>query len=82
MVFIRLTIKVLPREQLPTASSSFSIRSILRDRNKEDVDKNGNGAAGKPVSFLIPLHNPEEVTLGALAGMIQEKWKKLRPDAE
>ncbi|KAL1961674.1 hypothetical protein VTN77DRAFT_1349 [Rasamsonia byssochlamydoides] len=82
MVFIRLTIKVLPREQLPTTSSSFSIRSILGDRNKEDADKNGNGAAGKPVSFLIPLRNPEEVTLGALAGMIQEKWKKLRPDAE
>jgi hypothetical protein len=81
MVFIRLTVKILPREQLPS-TSSFSIRSLLGDRNKDDADKNGNGAAGKPVSFLIPLQDPDDVTLGALAGMIQEKWKKLRPEAE
>lgn len=77
MVLLRLTVKVLPREQLPSASATF-FRSILRDR-KEDVD---NSAAGKPATFLLVLRNPEEVTLGGLAGMIQQKWRKLRPDAE
>jgi len=76
MVFLRLTVKVLPREQLPSTSSTF-LRSILGDR-KDDAD----ASAAKPATFLLVLRNPEEVTLGGLAGMIQEKWKKLRPDAE
>ncbi|KAL2004742.1 hypothetical protein VTN00DRAFT_3270 [Thermoascus crustaceus] len=77
MVLLRLTVKVLPREQLPSASATF-FRSILGDR-KEDAD---TSAAGKPATFLLVLRNPEEVTLGGLAGMIQQKWRKLRPDAE
>ena len=32
-----------------------------------------------PVSFLLVLNRPQEVTLHKLASMIQEKWIKLRP---
>ncbi|KAJ9323604.1 hypothetical protein DTO027B5_4545 [Paecilomyces variotii] len=80
MVFLRLTVKILPREQIQPALSLF--RSLLPER-KDDSDRNGNGGAnGKPASFLLVLEHPDEVTLGGLAGMIQAKWKKLRPDAE
>jgi hypothetical protein len=83
MVFLRLTVKILPREQLVTTSSSSSIRSTLSDPSrKEEADSNGNDAAGKAASFLLVLQNPEEVTLGSLARMILEKWTKLRPEAE
>jgi hypothetical protein len=80
MVFLRLTVKILPRDHLAITPSSSSIRSILSDPSKEDADSS-NDAAGKAVSFLLVLQNSEEVTLGSLAGMIQEKWKKLRPEA-
>ncbi|KAL1874195.1 bifunctional endoribonuclease/protein kinase ire1 [Paecilomyces lecythidis] len=81
MVFLRLTVKILPREQIQSTSSSL-FRSFLPER-KDDSDKNGNGGAnGKVASFLLVLERPEEVTLGGLAGMIQAKWRKLRPDAE
>lgn len=80
MVFLRLTVRILPRDQVAITPSS-SIRSILSDPSgKEDADSS-NDAAGKAVSFLLVLQNSEEVTLGSLAGMIQEKWKKLRPEA-
>ncbi|KAJ9295960.1 hypothetical protein DTO271G3_5535 [Paecilomyces variotii] len=80
MVFLRLTVKILPREQIQPALSLF--RSLLPER-KDDSDKNGNGGTnGKPASFLLVLEHPDQVTLGGLAGMIQAKWKKLRPDAE
>jgi hypothetical protein len=80
MVFLRLTVNILPREQIQSAPSIF--RSFLPER-KDDSDKNGNGGAnGKPASFLLVLEHPDEVTLGGLAGMIQAKWKKLRPEAE
>ncbi|KAL2852963.1 hypothetical protein BJX68DRAFT_233633 [Aspergillus pseudodeflectus] len=80
MVFLRLTVKVYPRDQAPP-SSTFSFRSILGDR--DDSSRNGSSAAsGKPASFLIVLEHPEDVTLGGLAGMIKSKWEKLRPLAD
>ncbi|ODM15383.1 hypothetical protein SI65_09324 [Aspergillus cristatus] len=80
MVFLRLTVKIYPPEQIQS-SSSFSFRSILSSDN--DAGRNSSGApAGKPASFLLVLENPEDVTLGGLAKMIQAKWTKLRPNAE
>ncbi|KAL2802229.1 hypothetical protein BJX63DRAFT_415611 [Aspergillus granulosus] len=82
MVFLRLTIKVYPRDQVP-ASNTFSLRSFLGDRDRDDSSRSASGsAAGKPASFLIVLEKPEEVTLGGLAGMIKDKWEKLRPLAD
>lgn len=82
MVLLRLSVLVYPREQLP-ASSSFSFRSILGDRDREGSNQSGsNNGALKPAGFLLILDNSEEVTLGGLAGMIQAKWKKLRPNVE
>ncbi|RLL96320.1 hypothetical protein CFD26_106325 [Aspergillus turcosus] len=81
MVFLRLTVKVYPREQTQS-SSSFSIRSFLGDRDRDASSQNSGPTAGKPASFLLVLENPEEVTMGGLAGMIREKWAKLRPSAE
>lgn len=54
MVFLRLTVKVYPRN--PNAPRT-----------------------GSPASFLLPVENPEDTSLGGLASLIQEKWKKLRP---
>ncbi|KAL2868781.1 uncharacterized protein BJX67DRAFT_37145 [Aspergillus lucknowensis] len=82
MVFLRLTVKVYPRDQT-RAPNSFSFRSLLGDRERDDTNRNSSAAApGKPASFLIVLERPEDVTLGGLAGMIKEKWAKLRPAAE
>jgi hypothetical protein len=36
----------------------------------------------KPGIFLLVLDKPEDVTLGGLAGMIQDHWTKLHPDLE
>jgi hypothetical protein len=74
MVFLRLTVKVYPREQL---SAAFTPASSLG----EGAGRKGHGIATKPVSFLMVLQRPEEVTLAILAGLIQEKWLKLRPNA-
>lgn len=84
MVFLRLTVKIFPREQ-QSSSSSFSLRSILGDRgsDREDATRASNAtSAGKPASFLLVLTKPQDVSLGALAGMIRDKWVKLRPSAE
>ncbi|KAL4884458.1 glycosyl hydrolase family 76-domain-containing protein [Aspergillus karnatakaensis] len=73
---------VFPRDQAPP-SNSFSFRSLLGDRERDDASRTSSGtASGKPASFLIVLENPDDVTLGGLAGMIREKWRKLRPGAE
>ncbi|KAL6237138.1 hypothetical protein BDW75DRAFT_91695 [Aspergillus navahoensis] len=82
MVFLRLTVKVYPRDQ-SQPSNSFSFRSLLGDRERDDDNRASSGTAtGKPASFLIVLENPEDVTLGGLAGMIRAKWRKLRPGVE
>lgn len=74
MVFLRLTIKVLPRERLSNGTS------IERDK---DAGAGVNGVpSGKTITFLVPVADPEHVTLGALAGLIQNKWSQLRPNAE
>ncbi|KAL4941694.1 glycosyl hydrolase family 76-domain-containing protein [Aspergillus oleicola] len=82
MVFLRLTVKVYPRDQAPP-SNTFSFRSLLGDRERDDVSRTSSSTTvGKPASFLIVLENSEDVTLGGLAGMIREKWRKLRPNVE
>ncbi|PKY04686.1 hypothetical protein P168DRAFT_326488 [Aspergillus campestris IBT 28561] len=78
MVFLRLTVKVYPREQTQSSGSFF--RHLIGERDNNDSA--ANGAAKKPASFLLVLPDPEEITLGGLAGRIQEKWRKLRPEAE
>ncbi|KKZ65106.1 hypothetical protein EMCG_01346 [[Emmonsia] crescens] len=67
MVLLRLTVKVFPREQLGQPSTP-------------DSGVNDN-AAHKAMTFLMVLWKPEQVKLGKLAYMIQEKWKRLKPDA-
>lgn len=84
MVFLRLSIKVFPREQL--APSSSSGWSLLGGR-KSNTDDSSQGSAAstvlkKPGVFLLVLEHPEEVSLGGLAGMIQEHWAKLHPELE
>lgn len=81
-MLLRLSVLVYPRDQLQS-SSSFSFRSILGDRDRESSTQSGSNTGGmKPAGFLLILDNSEEVTLGGLAGMIQAKWKKLRPNVE
>lgn len=72
MVFLRLTVKVLPRE-LPKPAWQ---------RNGDTDNAADDTPVGKTITFLVPVPDPESVSLGALAGLIQEKWKKLRPTAE
>jgi hypothetical protein len=71
MVFLRLTVKVLPREGHP---------STISDHDTNGVTENG-ATPGKPITFLVPVENPEEVTLGGFAGLIQDMWFRLRPHA-
>jgi hypothetical protein len=86
MVFLRLSIKVFPREQLSTNSSSVWDRISLGGR-KSTADDSSQGstpsaALKKPGVFLLVLKKPEDVSLGGLAGMIQEHWAKLHPELE
>ncbi|KNG87104.1 conserved serine-rich protein [Aspergillus nomiae NRRL 13137] len=68
MVFIRLIVKVYPREQLS--------RPFPTPKRKPTEPET------KPASFLLAIPNPEAITLGQLAGLIRSKWTKLRPNAE
>ncbi|OGM42826.1 conserved serine-rich protein [Aspergillus bombycis] len=68
MVFIRLIVKVYPREQL--------------SRPFPTPNRKPTEPETKPASFLLALPNPEAITLGQLAGLIRSKWTKLRPNAE
>lgn len=65
MVLLRLTIKVPPRERLNVGSPSLS--------------DDGNAGSGGGTKFLLVVPDPEKITVGMLAGMIQTQWKKLRP---
>lgn len=86
MVFLRLTVKIYPRDQLPTNTSSNWARGFLGG-SKAQSDDSSQGAATsatakRPGVFLLPIEKPEEIKLGALAGLIQEKWSALHPDLE
>jgi hypothetical protein len=59
MVFLRLTVKIYPTEQLPTSAEPI-----------------------KPGVFLLPIEDPETLSLGGLASQIQERWSYLHPDLE
>ncbi|CAI7651120.1 unnamed protein product [Penicillium glandicola] len=84
MVFLRLSIKVFPREQL--SSNSGSGWTFLGTRKATNDDSSQGSAVSttlkKPGVFLLVLEHPEEVSLGGLAGMIQEHWAKLHPELE
>jgi hypothetical protein len=86
MVFLRLSIKVFPREQLSSSSSSSWGRTLLGARKTTNDDSSQGSAVSttlkKPGVFLLVLEHPEEVSLGGLAGMIQEHWAKLHPELE
>lgn len=86
MVFLRLSIKVYPREQLSSNSSSSWGRTFLGARKTTNDDSSQGSAVSttlkKPGVFLLVLEHPEEVSLGGLAGMIQEKWANLHPELE
>ncbi|OQE25615.1 hypothetical protein PENFLA_c008G10683 [Penicillium flavigenum] len=86
MVFLRLSIKVFPREQLSSSSSSSWGRTFLGARKTTNDDSSQGSAVSttlkKPGVFLLVLEHPEEVSLGGLAGMIQEHWAKLHPELE
>ncbi|KAJ5502581.1 hypothetical protein N7463_005455 [Penicillium fimorum] len=86
MVFLRLSVKVYPREQLSSSSSSSWGRTLLGARKSTNDDSSqGSGVSTtmkKPGVFLLVLEHPEEVSLGGLAGMIQEHWGKLHPELE
>ncbi|KAG5288313.1 hypothetical protein I7I48_10518 [Histoplasma ohiense] len=66
MVLLRLTVKVFPPEPLRQQSTP--------DTTEVDGGRNS-------INFLLVVRNPEEVTLGRLAYMIQNKWAILKPDA-
>ncbi|KAE8383738.1 hypothetical protein BDV26DRAFT_224 [Aspergillus bertholletiae] len=73
MVFLRLIVKVYPREQLS--------RPLPTPTNKKQPNVNHEPET-KPASFLLALPNPDTTSLGQLAGLIHAKWAKLRPNAE
>ncbi|KAB8224926.1 hypothetical protein BDV33DRAFT_136225 [Aspergillus novoparasiticus] len=72
MVFIRLIVKVYPREQLARPYPTPNRKPPTTSSEHET----------KPASFLLALPNPEETSLGELARLIRSKWAKLRPNAE
>lgn len=86
MVFLRLSIKVFPRDQLAANSSSSWGRSLPFTRKSVNDDSSQGSVTStsvkKPGIFLLVLDKPEDVTLGGLAGMIQDHWTKLHPDLE
>ncbi|PWY86939.1 hypothetical protein BO70DRAFT_378561 [Aspergillus heteromorphus CBS 117.55] len=58
------------------------VKVFPRDREDASCDNN-NPAVRKPATcFLIVLGKPEGITLGGLAGIIQDKWRMLRPHAD
>lgn len=80
MVFLRLSIKVFPPDQL-NSSSSYG-RTFPGARKTTNNVSNQEPTLKKPGVFLLVLEHPEEVSLGGLADMIQEHWGKLHPELE
>ena len=80
MVFLRLTVKVLPRERLFEGSQSSKLTPTTTGEHENNGVVAGGASSDKPTTFLVPVDNPEEVTLGGLAGLIQDMWKRLRPN--
>lgn len=78
MVFLRLEVKVFPREQAPSSPGLF--RSLIG--NSGDRARDESIAPNKYASFLLAVDKPEDVTLGDLACMILDEWRILRPDHE
>lgn len=78
MVFLRLEVKVFPREQAP--SSPGLLRSLIG--NNGDRARDEAIAPKKFASFLLAVDKPEDTTLGDLACMILDEWHLLRPDQE
>ena len=74
MVFLRLEVRVFPREQV--GSSPGFLRSIMKNSNEEATGP--KSFAG----FLLTLEKPEELTMGDLTHLIKEKWRALRPNQE
>lgn len=78
MVFLRLEVKVFPREQAPSSPGLFrSLMGSNGDRARDEVN-----APKKFASFLLAVEKPEDLTLGDLACMILDEWRVLRPDQE
>lgn len=85
MVFLRLTVKIFPRDQVSAGSITSWSRSLLGGKTHSDDSNQAPAAsvpAKKPGIFLLPIEKPDEINLGALAGLIQEKWSHLHPDLE
>lgn len=66
LVFMRLTVKIFPQD--PINPRLGAVRSSV--------------TAKKPGVFLLPIENPDQVTLRTLAGLIRDKWAYLHPDLE
>ncbi|KAJ5540347.1 hypothetical protein N7513_008679 [Penicillium frequentans] len=79
MVFLRLEVRVYPREQEQVPSWSGSLRSILPNKKPDSEDTNMiKSFAG----LLLTVEKPEELSLADLATLIKQKWKALRPNSE
>ncbi|KAJ5108199.1 hypothetical protein N7456_004874 [Penicillium angulare] len=76
MVFLRLEVRVYPRE----SGQNGSIFSTVLGKRPENEDP--NGPKKTYAGFLLTLKNPEEYTMGDLSYLIKEKWQALRPEAE
>ncbi|EED14607.1 conserved serine-rich protein [Talaromyces stipitatus ATCC 10500] len=81
MVFLRLTVKVLPRDRVLEDVGSSTAPNPISNGDKESVTAVKGAALEKVIIFQLPVRDPDSITLGALAGLIQEKWKLLRPNA-
>lgn len=74
MVFLRLTVKVRPREQVDQDS-----RSTVTPNGTTNGADSAAATPGKTIIFQLPVRDPDSITLARLAALIQEKWKLLRP---
>jgi hypothetical protein len=66
---LRLTVLVLPREQVSTYSSFFRASNEQQHRAEP----------AKPRTLLLVIKDPENVSLGQLANLIKDLWLELWP---